>query len=188
VGNRDVVKSPDDVQQRGGLRDVVTFHAGDAWTCRRFIFTEDLPLPKKRRFTDEEIARIEYLREQGWSYHAIARRLKRDPSSILRIVNGERGLNRRSKQRKPWRCPGCGGRQLRKECLTCEIREKQNARTREKRQARKDADDAQRWSQAIQRKRRDEDWFINNIMGGFKGLADVDLGSLPVDKPHGEKF
>lgn len=145
-------------------------------------------MPKKRRFTDEEIARIEYLREQGWSYHAIARRLKRDPSSILRIVNGERGLNRRSKQCKPWRCPKCGGRQLRKECLTCEIREKQNARTTEKRQARKDADDAQRWHQAIQRKRRDEDWFINNIMGGFKGLANVDLGPLPIAKPPREKF
>ena len=76
------------------------------------------------RFTDEEQQLILYLRAKGKTFKEIGQHIGRHPSSVCRYCTGERGEIRRF-ARKPWRCHGCGGLQLRKECLTCKTRRQQ---------------------------------------------------------------
>lgn len=70
---------------------------------------------------DEETI-IEDLFEDGVRVNQIARLLKRSPSSISRVLSGERGAFWRSHKTKKWRCSGCGGTIREKECRVCRVR------------------------------------------------------------------
>ena len=73
----------------------------------------------KKRISIAEQNQIIKLRNSGMSYHAIARKLDRNPSSVPRICNGERGNIRRPYAMEPWRCKGCGGLNHTNTCQVC---------------------------------------------------------------------
>ena len=103
------------------------------------------------RFTDEEKQRIILLRAQGRTFKEIGQTLGRHASSVCRYITGERGSVHRY-QKKPWRCPSCGGLQNRSECLGCELQ-----RQRENTPERRNKQSAVEWhsqiKQRIQRRR-----------------------------------
>jgi IS30 family transposase len=94
---------------------------------------------KKKRISIAEQNQIIKMRDSGMSFHAIARKLDRNPSSVLRICNGERGNIRRPYAMEPWRCKGCGGMNHTNTCQVCfarairTIKQKKNAPKKKKR-------------------------------------------------------
>lgn len=72
----------------------------------------------------KEIDLIETLFSKGVRVNEIGRRLKRSPSSISRVLSGERGALWRAHKIKNWRCPCCGGNIRTKICRVCDIRQK----------------------------------------------------------------
>ena len=94
---------------------------------------------KKKRISIAEQNQIIKMRDSGMSFHAIARKLDRNPSSVLRICNGERGNIRRPYAMEPWRCKGCGGLNHTNTCQVCfarairTIKQNQNAPKKKKR-------------------------------------------------------
>lgn len=61
---------------------------------------------------------------KGVRVNEIARQLKRSPSSISRVLSGERGALWRAHKIKTWRCAGCGGSVRTNICRVCDVRRK----------------------------------------------------------------
>ena len=95
---------------------------------------------------EDEAMIIEDLFNDGVRVNEIARLLKRSPSSISRVLSGERGAFWRSHKTKKWRCTQCGGTIREKECRAC------NVRSLVKRQ--KETRDIPRWDSIIKAKEK----------------------------------
>ena len=91
-----------------------------------------------------EIELIETMYANGVRVNEISRQLKRSPSSISRVLSGERGTFWRSHKVKARRCSGCGGMIRAKVCKVCV--------TRQMVKRKKELDSVPVWCEMINRK------------------------------------